>query len=193
MAFVTNVKLADKATENYEALVCLCAANAMKEQNAARFSGPVSVSCHFRMDIPKSRKKRLKEGDWHTQKPDIDNMKKSCLDGIRTVMLIDDCIVSQIFAIKTWTHGEPGADVIVKEIEPEGQQPRDSLSLFEDRECLEIGEFTRNVRSERPREAEEIGNGESGQVDRKATSDTEGRISQGLHSPFGSGKENWKT
>ena len=54
--------------------------------------GPVHVSIEFVMSRPKSMiwRKREMPSEWHTKKPDIDNVLKSVLDGCNGVVFVDD-------------------------------------------------------------------------------------------------------
>ena len=55
----------------------------------------------FHLPMAKSwsaKKRKEKEGDFHDQKPDIDNLIKAVLDAI----LSEDCMVHSVFARKFW-------------------------------------------------------------------------------------------
>jgi Holliday junction resolvase RusA-like endonuclease len=118
LVFLSNVKLADQPTEKYESFVSLCAMNAGVAQKT--YTGVVTLKAIFRFPVPASRKK-LKEGDWHTQRPDLDNCLKSILDGLNRVAWHDDSQISQISGGKVWTKGEPGVDVEIEYIDLSGQ------------------------------------------------------------------------
>jgi Holliday junction resolvase RusA-like endonuclease len=113
--FVTNIPYTPKQTTNYESLVRLCASEAMKVMGIEKLSGAISVRVNFYFPIAPSRAKKLKDGDWHTQRPDVDNCKKSILDGCNEIVWHDDCIVAEIYATKRWGVN-PRAEVEVKEI-----------------------------------------------------------------------------
>ena len=54
---------------------------------------PLCVEATFYMPIPRSLSKRRQEalnGEWHTHKPDADNLLKSILDGCNGIAYIDD-------------------------------------------------------------------------------------------------------
>ena len=114
MAFITNVDSTPKETVNYENLVKLCASQALEEY---QFTGAIKVSSVFYFQIPVSRAKKLKEGDWHCQRPDVDNCKKSVLDGCNKVAWADDCLICRIEAEKRWTTGVARAEVTIEEIQ----------------------------------------------------------------------------
>lgn len=123
MEFVTNVGLADKKTENYEAFVALCGRQAGAVADSA---GPVSVRAEFRFPVPESRRRKLTEGQPHTQRPDLDNLVKAIKDGLNQVAWRDDCCVVRLSATKSWTHGEPGVEVIVESVQTDrtGNEPK---------------------------------------------------------------------
>ena len=94
------VNYTPRETENYEALVKLAA-------NQARGQEPIiSTACilraKFYFAIPPSRAKKLKEGDAHSQRPDLDNCLKSVKDGLNKVIFHDDSQVWKIEASKHW-------------------------------------------------------------------------------------------
>lgn len=63
---------------------------------------PVYVALTFCMPIPKSRKKKLKQGDYHIIKPDIDNLVKSALDPLCGVFWKDDAVICQLSVCKVY-------------------------------------------------------------------------------------------
>lgn len=66
----------------------------------------------FYLPIPKSRIKKLKHGDYHQQKPDLDNMIKGLLDALKK----DDSDVSTIVCNKYWTDKDAGYIVIYQDV-----------------------------------------------------------------------------
>jgi Holliday junction resolvase RusA-like endonuclease len=46
------------------------------EQLIRPITGPIRVDMTFHMPIPRSKAKKVKEGDWHTCKPDATNIRK---------------------------------------------------------------------------------------------------------------------
>jgi Holliday junction resolvase RusA-like endonuclease len=117
LVFLSNVKLADKATENYESFVAMCAVQAGIAQKT--YTGGVRVRATFKFQVPASRHKKLKEGQRHIQRPDLDNCQKSLLDGLNRIAWHDDCQVWGMIVDKCWTHGEPGVDVEIEYVESE--------------------------------------------------------------------------
>jgi Holliday junction resolvase RusA-like endonuclease len=111
LEFVANVSTPGKKSETYESFVALCAREAGA---AATGTGAVVLRARFYFAIPKSRARKLAEGDYHTQRPDLDNCLKSIKDGLNQVAWHDDCCVVEIHAQKLWTHGEPRAEIEVE-------------------------------------------------------------------------------
>lgn len=103
-----------KEQKEYERFVALCAQQGMRGRE--KFSGPTRVSCFFYMGIPVSRIKKLKDGDWHIQRPDTDNCVKSIWDACNQVCFADDCVVVQMAAEKRWTTGVPRTEVIISSL-----------------------------------------------------------------------------
>jgi Holliday junction resolvase RusA-like endonuclease len=118
LEFVANVSTPGKKSETYESFVALCAREAGAQGSTNSF--PVRITVDFLFSIPKSRSKKLNEGDFHTQRPDLDNCLKSIKDGLNQVAWHDDCCVVEIHARKLWTHGEPRAEVKVESLSDEG-------------------------------------------------------------------------
>jgi len=81
------------------------------------YTGAVRLNAVFRFSVPQSRMKKLKEGDPHTQRPDLDNCQKSVLDGLNRVAWHDDSQVVQMHVMKVWTKGEPGVDVQIEYVD----------------------------------------------------------------------------
>jgi Holliday junction resolvase RusA-like endonuclease len=92
-----------EATRVYEEQVRIVAWQAMR--NRAKFSGAVEVAMRFVFAPPASWpvKKRLAAigGEIpHISRPDIDNLVKAVLDGLKAVALTDDAIVTRLTAEK---------------------------------------------------------------------------------------------
>lgn len=104
------VAYTDKRTENYEALVCLCATAVRPPQP---LTGPLEVKIVAYFDRPDrltSRSKRTgallhaEEGAMpHTSRPDLDNIVKAVLDGMgRAGIWEDDAQVCALTAKKLY-------------------------------------------------------------------------------------------
>lgn len=114
LEFVANVSTPGKKSETYESFVALCA----REAGAASGgTGAVRLEARFFFSIPVSRKRKLAEGQFHTQRPDLDNCLKSIKDGLNQVAWHDDCCVVEVHAWKLWTHGEPRAEIVVESLD----------------------------------------------------------------------------
>ena len=67
---------------------------------------PLSVEARFYMPIPKSLSKRRQEtlnGEWHTKKPDADNLLKAILDGCNGIAYRDDNQIAFTAASKIYS------------------------------------------------------------------------------------------
>lgn len=101
MTFIANIGITPNETKSYENWVASRAAEA-KPADFRFGEKALRVAVVFHFEIPQSRIKKLKAGDHHTQRPDVDNLKKSILDGCNRVLWTDDCIVAEIHARKEW-------------------------------------------------------------------------------------------
>jgi|SRR5882724_3638289 len=76
--------------------------------------GAVTLTLDFHMPIPKSRKE-LKHGMPHLQDSDTTNLQKSCEDGLKKVLFMDDNLVWKITSTKVWCEaGKEGVGVMVE-------------------------------------------------------------------------------
>ena len=66
----------------------------------------LSVSMVFSFGQPRSNKT-----EWHTQRPDLDNLAKAVLDAFHGIVYLDDASVVSLFLWKEW--GYPGVLVEV--------------------------------------------------------------------------------
>jgi len=67
------------------------------QPNLTLMEKPVEMSFYFYMPIPKSwsrKKKALMRGQFHTQKPDLDNLIKAMKDTLTGHAFTDDCYVA---------------------------------------------------------------------------------------------------
>ena len=80
------------------------------EQGERFFDGPISVHIAAVFALPKSkeRKRDPVPEQWHTSKPDADNIAKSILDALNGIAFKDDSQVARLTVFK-WTaaQGEP--------------------------------------------------------------------------------------
>ena len=97
------IPMADKDTARYENLVKAAAWSAMRDAKIdGLLTGPVRLTASFYFLIPASRKK-LKEGNLHSQKPDLSNCTKSIEDGMNETVYADDSQVTQHVTGKFWS------------------------------------------------------------------------------------------
>ena len=99
----------DKSTRDYEKKL----KKAAIESGLPKLSGAIGVHIEFMFCIAKSRKD-LRDGDYHRQKPDLDNLVK-CIDAWNGVLWDDDSQVVVIKASKSWT-SEPSEEGITATI-----------------------------------------------------------------------------
>ena len=115
MTYLTTLESTPTETKRYESLVSMFATQARGKGES--ITSPVSLRMAFYFGIPPSRAKKLKEGDAHFQRPDIDNCIKSILDGMnRGIIFRDDSLVTKIEAAKYWSK-TPRAEVEVETVE----------------------------------------------------------------------------
>jgi Holliday junction resolvase RusA-like endonuclease len=91
-----------------------------KQQSKGKFypSGALEVSITFKMPIPESYSKKIKEsliGEYHIKKPDTDNLVKGVFDALNKIVWQDDNQVSKVFAKKVYSNN-PGIEVEVGEL-----------------------------------------------------------------------------
>ena len=102
-------------TKDFEALVAM----QYKLANGKKLTGPVAVSVAVWYEIPQSWTKKRKAEELlkpHTQKPDLDNVVKSVLDGLTGVAWEDDAQVSRISASKYWYDKPTKTTVVIEEV-----------------------------------------------------------------------------
>ena len=69
--------------------------------------GPLYMILHFQLPRPKSLPKKVVH---HVKKPDIDNLAKACLDGLKGIAFRDDSQIVRLAATKEY-HTAPGVRV----------------------------------------------------------------------------------
>lgn len=84
------------------------------------FAGPVHLTIDARFSMPKSRhlKKTKRPGEWHTKRPDLDNIVKAVKDAAKGILWLDDSQVCKVYAEK-WTQVQgaaPGLRVTVERV-----------------------------------------------------------------------------
>lgn len=89
----------DKSYTDWKKGLALIARTKFKEPIA----GPVKMKIYFFFNYPKSwSKKRKQSTTWHTSRPDIDNLQKSCLDSLNGIAYIDDSQVCYLISRKQY-------------------------------------------------------------------------------------------
>lgn len=114
--FLTAIPYTPTQTNMYQNQVTQAARDAMMKANITElFYGPIGIILKFHHGIPVSRRKKLKDGDLHSQKPDLDNNIKSVLDGLgkhQRAALANDCQISWLLATKLWTN-LPRTEIVI--------------------------------------------------------------------------------
>ena len=108
-------------TADYEALVAATAAAALAGDAVAHrmLDGPLEAVLEMRFPVPVSwskakRARALAGAEWHTSKPDADNVAKAILDACNGVVFRDDAQVVMLIATKAFSE-EPGVRVMIRE------------------------------------------------------------------------------
>ena len=108
-------------TADYEALVAATAAAALACDALAHqlLDGPLEAVLEMRFPVPASwskarRARALAGAEWHTSKPDADNVAKAILDACNGVVFRDDAQVVMLVATKAFSD-EPGVRVVIRE------------------------------------------------------------------------------
>ncbi len=87
---------------------------AVRDAGAAHLTDPIAGPVRLRIvayfEMPRSwskRKRAAMHGQFHTQKPDADNVTKAIKDGLNGLAYHDDCQVADERTIKRWSeYGE---------------------------------------------------------------------------------------
>ena len=111
------VMFTPEKTAGYEALVAATASNAMLAHQL--LDGPLEAVLEMRFPVPASwskakRARALAGAEWHTSKPDADNVAKAILDACNGVAFRDDAQVVMLIATKAFSE-EPGVRVVIRE------------------------------------------------------------------------------
>ena len=109
-------------TADYERLVAATAAAALSCDALAAhqlLDGPLEAVLEMRFPVPASWSKAkrvwaLAGVEWHTSKPDADNVAKAILDACNGVVFRDDAQVVMLAATKAFSD-EPGVRVVIRE------------------------------------------------------------------------------
>ena len=119
------VMFTPEKTADYEALVAATAAAALPGNSLAHqlLDGPLEAALEMRFPVPASwskakRARALAGAEWHTSKPDADNVAKAILDACNGVVFRDDAQVVTLIAAKAFSE-EPGVRVVIREVQNE--------------------------------------------------------------------------
>ena len=119
------VMFTPEKTAGYEALVAATAAAALACDALAHqlLDGPLEAVLEMRFPATASwskakRARALAGAEWHTSKPDADNVAKAILDACNGVVFRDDAQVVVLIATKAFSE-EPGVRVVIREVQNE--------------------------------------------------------------------------
>ena len=110
-------------TADYEALMAATAAaalaGAMRIGTSKLLDGPLAAMLEMQFPVPSSwskakRARALAGVEWHTSKPDADNVAKAILDACNGVVFRDDSQIVILIATKAFSE-EPGVRVVIRE------------------------------------------------------------------------------
>ena len=116
------VMFTPEKTAGYEALVAATAAAALASDALAAhqlLDGPLNAVLEMRFPVPASwskakRARALAGVEWHTSKPDADNVAKAVLDACNGVVFRDDSQIVMLTATKEFSE-TPGVRVVIRE------------------------------------------------------------------------------
>ena len=121
------VMFTPEKTADYEALVAATAAAAlaggMRIGTSQLLDGPLAAMLEMQFPVPASWSKAkralaLAGVEWHTSKPDADNVAKAVLDACNGVVFRDDAQVVMLTATKQFSE-TPGVRVVIREVQNE--------------------------------------------------------------------------
>jgi Holliday junction resolvase RusA-like endonuclease len=95
------------------------------------FDGPVGIDLEFVFAIPKSRLKNTKPGDFHTQKPDVDNLVKGFCDAVTTCYRdwYEDVVASSFAAQRVCWKVKGNRSVAIASADPYPRPWRDDSDI----------------------------------------------------------------
>ena len=117
------VMFTPEKTAGYEALVAATAAaalaGAMRIGTSQLLDGPLAAMLEMQFPVPSSwskakRARALAGVEWHTSKPDADNVAKAILDACNGVVFRDDSQIVMLTATKEFSE-TPGVRVVIRE------------------------------------------------------------------------------
>ena len=113
-------------TVDYEALVAATAAAALAGDAPLAhqlLDGPLAAMLEMQFPVPASwsrarRARALAGAEWHTSRPDADNVAKAILDACNGVVFRDDSQIVMLTATKEFSE-TPGVRVVIREVQNE--------------------------------------------------------------------------
>lgn len=119
------VMFTPEKTADYEALVAATAAATLAGDAPTHqlLDGPLEAVLEMRFPVPSSwskakRARALAGVEWHTSKPDADNVAKAVLDACNGVVFRDDSQIVMLTATKEFSE-TPGVRVVIREVQNE--------------------------------------------------------------------------
>lgn len=102
-----------KTADAYKAAVALAFRAAYAD---APLDGPVLVAIEFVLPRPKNMiwKRREMPSEWHTKKPDIDNLAKAAIDSLLGLAWVDDSQVCSVILVKRVASGSESPATVIK-------------------------------------------------------------------------------
>jgi len=92
-----------KKSRDWKAFIKDVAEKAMYDAGHDKpFDGPILARMRFGFELPKShhRKRTPRPRQWHTKRPDIDNLSKAIFDACESVVFMNDTQIVRIVADK---------------------------------------------------------------------------------------------
>lgn len=121
------VMFTPEKTVGYEGLVAATAAAAlaggMRIGTSQLLDGPLAAMLEMQFPVPASwskakRARALAGAEWHTSRPDADNVAKAVLDACNGVVFRDDSQIVMLTATKGFSE-TPGVRVVIREVQNE--------------------------------------------------------------------------
>lgn len=97
-----------------------------RQAYAGMLDGPVAISIVARFLTPRSwSKKRRANPGCYAQRPDVDNLVKAALDGLKGVLIRDDAQVCILCITKLWSDDVEGLTIQIEPLSYSGRQVAD--------------------------------------------------------------------
>lgn len=77
---------------------------------------PLLLRVTFWIEIPKSKRSTIKEGDYHYIRPDNSNFVKFIEDAMNKITIEDDCLFAGLISFKRWAK-TPSLDITIEELD----------------------------------------------------------------------------